>query len=137
MADLIVLREAFDDLDAIYRTDEEAAALFEVLFEQLDADRVMLENLYRPDNHYKYAPPFEVKKYGEMQRRGKNIFTIKVHDADGVLLPYRALVGHHSQIDTYFLLAFLDREIAYDTSDKAFRTITERYEQAGIPTYAY
>lgn len=137
MAELIPLQEAYDELDAIYEIDAAAAAQFDVLLEHLADDTDMLERLFRPANHYKYTPPFEIKIYGEMQKRGKNIFTIRVLDEDGALLPYRALMGYHAQIDTYYLLAVLQREIAYDTTDPAFRAVVERYEQAGIPTYPH
>lgn len=137
MAGLIPLQGAYDDLDAIYEIDEAAAAQFDVLLEHLADDPDMLDRLFRPANHYQYAPPFEVKLYGEMQKRGKNIYAIRVLDEDGALLPYRALMGFHAQIDTYYLLAVLQREIAYDTTDPAFCTVMERYEQAGIPTYPH
>lgn len=135
MIGFVPLPEAFDELDRLYDIDEAAAALIDVLFEKLDGDADMLDRLCQPNNHYTYTPPFEIKRYAEMQRRGKNIYTLKVRDDQGALLPYRVLIGYHAQINTYYVLAVIQREIAYDTTDPVFRIVLERYGQCGIPDY--
>lgn len=137
MTGFIPLPEAFDEIDAIYDIDENAAALIDVLLEALAEDDKMLDLLCLPNNHYRYTPPFEIKKYEEMQRRGKNIYTLKVRDERGALLPYRVLIGYHAQIDTYYVLSVLQREIAYEKTDPVFCKVLERYGQAGIPDYLY
>ncbi len=136
MTGFILLQEACDEIDALYEADEAAAAMFDVLLEVLADDPEMLARLCLPNNHYTYTPPFEVKRYMDMQRRGKNIFTLKVRNEQGALLPYRMLIGYHAQIDTYYVLAVLHREIAYVTTDPIFTHVMARYEQAGIPTYS-
>lgn len=135
MTGFAALQEAYDELDALYEVDEAAAALIDVLLETLADDVDMLDRLCQPNNHYTYTPPFEIKRYAEMQRRGKNIYILKVRDEQGALLPYRVLIGYHAQIDIYYVLSVLQREIAYVTTDPAFCNVMRRYEQAGIPTY--
>jgi len=137
MPSFIPLQAAYHELDALYELDEDGAALIDVLFEALSDDAQMLARLCQPDDHYTYTPPFEIKRFAAMQRLGKNIYTLKVRDVQGGLLPYRVLMGYHAQIDTYFVLAVLPREIAYDKTDPNFRRVMERYEQAGIPTYPH
>lgn len=135
MSDLILLPEAVAELDALYETDEDAAALIDVLLESLWDDSDTLELLCRPRNHFTHEPPFECKRYGAMQSIGKNIYTIKVRDLAGALLPYRVLIGFHAQIDAYYVLAIANRKNAYDTNDQLFQTVLERYGRAGIPDY--
>ncbi len=138
MADLIATSEAYAEIDALYEVDEDAADLFEILLETLADDPSMLGRLFRPANHFMYTPPFEIKRFGELQDIGKNIYIIKVrHPEEGHLLPYRLLLGYHSQIDTFYVLTLIDREINYDVSDPNIVTALERYERCGIPDYPH
>lgn len=135
MAELICLEEAFDDIDRL--CTPEVADLFYVLLEELENDSDLLETLFRPTNHYQYSPPFEVKDYVAMQRKGRNFLILKVRNEQGTLLDYRLLLGYHSQIDTYYALTLMDRDIDYELNHPDIRIAIERYEQCGIPTYPY
>lgn len=135
MTELICLEAAFDDIDRLCAP--EVADLFYVLLEELADDSDLLETLFRPTNHYQYTPPFEVKDYVEMQRKGRNFLILKVRNEQGALLDYRLLLGYHSQIDTYYVLTLMDRDIKYDLNHPDIRVAIERYEQCGIPTYPH
>lgn len=135
MIDLQLCKEAEDELDDLWNSDESAAATFEALLETLWEDTDLLEYLCVPNLHYTTAPPFEVKRYEEMQRRGYNIFTVKVQTDDGRWPPYRALIGFNAQTSTYYVLAVAHREISYERNDPLFTDVIQRYERAGIPTY--
>lgn len=135
MPQILLCKEAENELDELYETDEDAAAMFDLLIEELSQDQQMLDRLCLPANHYKYAPPFDVDRFVEAQRQGKNIYRVKVRRGDGSLVPWRMLLGFHAQKDTYYVLAVTDREFSYDTNQPAFRSLLVRYEQAGIPDY--
>lgn len=137
MADLIPTSEAYAEIDALYKVDEDAAALFDLLLETLTDDPEMLERLFRPANHYRYAPPFEIKLFTAMQQAGKNVYIVKVHSEQGQLLPYRLLLGYHAQIDAFYVLTLIEREIDYDLNHPTIVTAIERYERCGIPTYPH
>lgn len=135
MAELFVRPEAEDELDALYDVDEDAAALIDVLLDELINDQATLEWLFRPHNHFRYKPPFEVKWFAEAYNTGRNILILKVHSNEGQLLSYRVLVGYHSQKDHYHVLTVVNREISYDTNDPHFAAVLDRYERCGIPVY--
>lgn len=135
MSYIVLCQEADEELLALYDVDEDAAATFDVLLEQLDADKGMLEKLFRPANHFQYEPPFEIKKYAAMQETGRNIFTVKVRGDDGRLLPWRLLIGFDPRRDIYHVLCLAPRSIAYDPDDPLFRTVQNRYDDAGLPSY--
>jgi hypothetical protein len=138
MADLIATSEAYAELDALYEVDEDAAAQFEMLLETLSDNTSMLDRLFRPANHFQYQPPFEIKRFGELQNVGKNIYIIKVrHATEGYLLPYRLLLGYHAQIDTFYVLSLIEREIDYAPRDPTIVAALERYDGCGIPTYPH
>lgn len=135
MAGLFVCPEAEEELDALYAVDEDTAALIDVLLDELINDQATLEWLFRPQNHFQYKPPFEVKKFSEAYNAGRNILILKVHSNEGQLLSYRVLVGFHAQKDHYHVLTVANREISYDTKDPLFAAVLDRYERCGIPVY--
>lgn len=135
MPQILLCKKADEELEALYALDEDAAALFDVLIEELSDDPVMLDHLCVPANHFKYAPPFDVEVFEEAKKQGKNIYRIKVRNEEGSLLPWRMLVGFHSQKNLYYVLAVTEREHSYDTKHPDYRELLVRYEQAGIPDY--
>ncbi len=135
MPQILLCKEADDELDELYDTDEDAAAMFDLLIEELSQDQRMLDRLCVPANHYKYAPPFDVGLFIEARKLGKNIYRVKVRRDDGSLVPWRMFLGFHAQKDTYYVLAVTDREFSYDTNHPSFRSMLDRYDQAGIPDY--
>lgn len=137
MPQLKVCIEAESELDELFKVNEEVVGVFDFLIEQLSEDGPMLEILFRPANHFKYQPPFEVGRFATAQRIGKNIFRVKVRDEKGHFLSWRMFFGHDSQRDIYYVLSITEREHAYDTDHPAYRELLRRYDSAGIPTYAY
>lgn len=139
MASLESHARAEDELDALFAsevaTDREAAAIFDAVLDELSNNGPMLDELCIPQNYFKNTPSFEIKKYAEMQKRGFNIYILKVRTKNGNTPKYRALIGHDAQRDIYWFLAILDREIDYDPSDPSFSDSVKRYAECGIRTY--
>lgn len=63
MAVLIIDPAAEDELDRLYESDEDAAALIDALLEQLGDDEGTLGEIFRPGHFFRYRPPFEVKRF--------------------------------------------------------------------------
>ena len=139
MAYLIISKEVGDDIDAMYGTgvqaDADAAAEAQYLLEKLVEDQHVLAALCIAKNHYDYDPAFEVKPFVEAQRRGKNIFSIKLRYQDGTLVDQRLFIGYHAQKDQYHVLGIAPRSYCYDTKHEHFARLLDRYEQSGIPDY--
>jgi hypothetical protein len=135
MATLWVCEEVDAELDELYERHEEAAAAFDALLIELAENARLLHYLCLPELHFKAQPPFEVKRYEAMQRRGFNVLTVKVQTSDGRWPPYRALIGFNAQSDSYHVLAIAHREISYERDDPLYALVLERYERAGIPRY--
>lgn len=132
---LILTPEIMQEIVGLERTNMDAAAAAILLLESLQDDPDLLEDLCVPDNHYLHCPPFEVKRFGEAQRRGYNIYILKFLDEDGSLPSYRIFIGFNAQRSTYYALAVTNRSVAYRPGDDAFRHLLDRYEHCGIPTY--
>ena len=132
---LILTAEVRQEIADLRRRDMDAAAAALMLLESLQDDHEQLEYLCVPDNHFLYCPPFEIKKFGEAQRRGYNIFILKFLDEYGSLPSWRIFIGFHAQRGTYYALAITHRSISYRAGDDAFRHLLDRYKQCGIPVY--
>ena len=135
MADLILMPDVEAELDALYESEPETVDLIDVLFDALANNKEVLDVLCKPMYRYNFQPPFEIKRFQEVWHRGYNIYTLRVYDASGTLLNRRVLIGHDAQRDTYFPLAFPERDHAYDTTDRLFAGVIRRYDEAGIPVY--
>jgi hypothetical protein len=135
MPSLILTPEIMEEIERLQTTDLEAAAAALLLLESLLDDPDLLEDLCVPENHYLHCPPFEVKRFGEAQRRGYNIYILKFLDEDGNLPRYRIFIGFNAQRSTYYALAITHRSNAYRPGDDAFRNLLHRYDQCDIPIY--
>ena len=135
MYELIVPKEVGEEIDALYETDEDAAAQIDFLLDELVNDQPTLEMLCVAHNNYLYNPAFEVKVFEEAKKQKKNIYILKFRLEDGNLASQRILIGFNSQRSTYYVLAVPDRSISYNTGDPAFIDLLHRYEQCGIPDY--
>lgn len=132
MADLFISDEAEEDLDNIAETLPDTAGFLDALFEVLIDEPHIVEVLNRPQLHHAHQPAIEIKKFGEMQRRGKNVFIIKVWEEDGTLSDYRCLYAHDPQRDRYHVLMIVNREVSYDPNDLCFVELNRRYDALGL-----
>ena len=135
MHKLILTPEIMREIADLQKADMDAAAAALLLLESLQDDPDLLEDLCVPDNHYLHCPPFEVKRFGEAQKRGYNIYILKFLDDDGSLPSYRIFIGFNAQRSTYYALAVTNRNTAYRPGDDAFRHLLARYKQCDIPVY--
>ena len=135
MADLILMPDVEAELDALFNTEPDTVALFDVLFDELVHHKEVLDVLCKPAYHHLFDPPFELKRFEQMWRLGYNIYTMRVFNEQGALLPRRVLIGFHAQSDIYYPLTFPSRDTAYDTTDPAFAIVLHRYAAANIPVY--
>lgn len=133
--DLVILPACDQEIEALSRVDEDAAAELDLLIERLQEDQPELENLCVPGNRFQYDPAFEVKVLEAAKKRGKNIFLVKYRLVDGSLADYRLLIGYDAQHGSYYALQVAHRAHSYEVGSESFRTLLDRYEQCGIPTY--
>lgn len=136
MYSLVVTPEIQNEIEALKKSDIDAAATALILLDELAGDQWMLEGLCTRGNHFQYHPPFEAYAFELAKKHGYNIYILKFRDDDDGSLPgYRLLVGFHAQRSTYYALALAPRAEAYADGSDAYRTLRARYEHYGIPFY--
>lgn len=137
MADLFISEEAENDLETIVDLFPDTVALFDALLETLIDEPHIIEVLNRPQVHVNHTPTIESKTFAAMQKHGKNVFILKVWDADGQLSPYRCLYAHDPQRDRYHVLMIIDRDFNYDTKDASYIELNRRYDALGLRNFKF
>ena len=132
---LIVTKEVQNEIEALKKTNFDAAIAALLLLEALADDQDELEYLCTPGNRFQYTPGFEVKNFVLAQKQGFNINILKFCDEDGAQPRHRILVGFHAQRNTYYALAVTHRNVSYDQNSDEYRILRDRYNDYGIPLY--
>lgn len=132
MATIRFDEDAESELDALYDTDEDAAATVDVLIEAISENDDALETLTRdvPKWGPMGLPPYEVKRFEEAFNAGYLIYFLKPRtEEDGELIDYRVFFAWFQQLDRYVVLATLPRSNCYDTTTDAYRCMLARYDR--------
>ncbi len=128
-------QDAQEKLDDLYDEDEDSAALIDVLFEELEQQPMLLNELCHPGNQYRNDPPFEIKRFQELWRNRYTIYILKIKRHDGTTIEHRVIYAHHPQRDCYYILDLMKREIDYEADAEFIKRICQLYEDYGIPRY--
>lgn len=135
MASLIFALDAEDEIDALWDSDEDSAALIEELLCQFEESPELLDELCRESRHVTHDPSFEVKRFRYMWKQGYTIYALKVWPGDGSAIDYRILYAHHPQKDEYHILTVMQREIDYESDKELIDRLICACEEIGIPRY--
>ena len=126
---------AQDDLDALWLSDEDGAALIFALIEEFQ-DNSDLSSVLRQHGHRDIGDPaFEVSRFQELWHQGFNLYRLKYWDEDGANAPYRIIYADNPHTDQIHILGIVHRGINYDTTHPIFCRIVANYGRLGIPTY--
>lgn len=111
------------------------AELIDALIDELQDDEECLRTLTFevPKWHWKFAPPFEFKRFEEAWRDRRRIFFLKPYNEDGHLLDHRVFLGYDLERDEFYALSIQHRSTCYDTSTESYRVLCDRYDRLEIP----
>lgn len=124
-----------DELDALWESDEDSAALIEELLWQFEENEDLLDELCREKRHVLHVPDFEVKRFQYMWNSGYTIYILKIWPSSGREIHYRVLYAHHPQADSYHVLTVMQRDINYESDKELIDTLIAACEEIGIPTH--
>ncbi len=124
---IIVHEHARRDLDELWQRDEDAAALIEVLLEDLDGDQALLDSLTIHKYERKQDPRFEVSKWFEQWNQRRDLWRLRPFYEPGDGPPYRVIYAYVPARRQYAVLAIAPREFDYDASHPLARRIIADY----------
>ena len=121
---------AYAELEALWQTDFDAAALIESIFEELEADDDLLDALLAHGYVHEDNPQFDVQKWVALWNRGINIWRLKPFDQDGHSVPYRVIYAYVPAKRRYVVLAIIprDRE-TYEAGSERTKRILDEYAE--------
>lgn len=129
MTTLIIHPDAEDDLNRLWLLNRWAASRLIVLLQEFQGDEDLLDRLSQ--NFFHREPPgqFDVQYWVELRNTGRNVFRLKVWDANDELLPYRIIYAYKPKEDEYHVLAIAPREWNYDLEHKLSKRILQAYDE--------
>ncbi len=136
MASLTICEEADRELDALYESHPDDAALIDALLEALTNDDAALASLCygTPKLAYNANPVFKIYRFQACWDIGKQIYILKVDDQGGRPCSHRVIIAHDPVTDDHMVLATPNRGFNYDPDSVEFHNILDRYDAAGFVT---
>lgn len=131
---LIIHGDAENDLDHIFEENKDAGAEIIVLLEVLREDQNLLDRLTQRGYTNYENPHFSVEEWQEARKKKFNLWRIRelsTTDAG----QYRIIYAFNPQEFRYYVLAILNREMVYDTSNPRVKRIFEIYDAIDIPRF--
>lgn len=125
---LVVHKEAEADLEALWATDEAAAALVTVLLEELEGDQVLLDAL--TDHKFKRDtdPRFDVSRWESFWHQGKDLWRLRPYFEFGNGPSCRVIYAYLPKRRRYCVLAIVPRDFDYDPQHSITRRIIASYD---------
>ena len=129
MPSLIIHPDAEDDLQRLWRLDRWAGSRLLAILQELENDEDLLDRLSQ--NYFHRSPPgqIDVQYWVAVRNSGRNIFRLKVWDANNSLLPYRVIYAYKPENDEYHILAIAPREWNYDLEHKLSKRIFAAHDE--------
>ncbi|MFM2465127.1 hypothetical protein P0D87_15905 [Paraburkholderia sp. RL17-368-BIF-A] len=132
MSQLIVEPNAESDLDELFETDPDAAAIIDVLLDEIYGDEELIQLLCANRTARLEDPAFNNERFIELWDAGYTIYRLKIWDMDGGLLDQRVLHAYDGRSACTHILGILHRDYAYDTAHEKVRRCVEDYDAIGI-----
>lgn len=124
------------DLEALWPTAPEDAALWDDLLDLLWNNSRLCDQLTRHNGYNAMQPRFDIVPVGAYLRLGLNVNRLKLYKVAGQPMPQRLLFSvHHRAVDsgTIHLLGLMPRHYEYDPNDAFGSRIIDQYDRLGVP----
>jgi hypothetical protein len=135
VVELKIHKDAKVDLDLIWESDPDAAATIEALLQEAKTNRELLESFTCQDFGAFGVEPHHVTRWVEQQRKGRNLWRLKVWELEVQTPLYRVIYAFHPQKHIHYVLGVFDRNFNYDENDARTKRVLAIYDRLDIPTY--
>jgi hypothetical protein len=130
---LFLHTDAESDLEELWSTDPEAAAQLTVFLEELKGDQDLLDRV--TDHDFGTSPkhhPFHVSMWHEQQRKGRNLWRLKLWSLEANGKRYRLIYAFVPLKKHHYLLGIFprtNREFDYDAGDARTQRVIRAYKE--------
>lgn len=128
MYHLFIHDDAEDDLEQLFDDDSETAARIVALLQELEGSQDLLDRLTKRHFGAYQTEDFHVDEWVDQQRRGRNIWRIKIWDLEDKGIRYRIVYAFVPNKHHYHVLAIAPRGFDYDAKDPISQRIITAYE---------
>jgi len=132
---IVLHRGARADLETLWDEDPDAAGAIYALLQEIKGNQALLDALTTHDFGAQGTKRFHVSEWTAQQRKGRNLWRLKVWELDEQGIRYRVVYAFDPRIRRHFVLGIVDRDFNYDESDPRTRRILEAYDRIDIPKY--
>jgi hypothetical protein len=132
---IVLHRGAHADLEAIWDEDPDSAAKIYALLQEVKGSQALLDALTTHDFGAHATQRFHVSRWLAQQRKGRNLWRLKVWGLNQHGIRYRVVYAFDPRIHRHFILGIVNRDFDYDESDPRTRRILEAYDRLDIPEY--
>jgi mRNA-degrading endonuclease RelE of RelBE toxin-antitoxin system len=133
---IVIHTAAKRDLAEIARDDADTANEIYALLQEVKGDQDLLSALTVKDFGFAEDESFHVDQWVEQQRKGRNLWRLKLWDLENLGIRYRVIYAFDNRISRYFVLAVLPRDFDYDEKHPRCQQLIEVYDRLGIPSYS-
>jgi len=125
---LFIHNDAEDDLERLWDSEPVAAAQVAALLEELEGNTDLLDRLTQQDFGAYGLEDFHVSEWKEQQRKGRNLWRLKIWDLEDKGIRYRIVYAFMTRQQDYSVLGIVPRDFNYDASHELTRRIVAAYE---------
>lgn len=128
MLRLFVHIDAEDDLERLWVRAPDAAARIAAILEELAGNQDLLDRLTQHDFGSYHTADFQVSKWSEQWKNGKNLWRLKVWDLEDQGLQYRVVYAFLPSKSQYHVLGIVPRSFNYESGNELTQRILRAYE---------
>lgn len=127
MFTLTIHHDAEDDLEKLWVSAEDAAALVTALLQEIQGDQKLLDALTIHDFGANRSAKFHVSKWLEFWNQGADLWRLKVWSLEAKGLPYRIVYAYEYGRQRYHVLGVFHRDFNYDPTDPRTQRVQNAY----------
>lgn len=130
MLKLFIHTDAEDDLDGLWKTDPRSAARITVFLQELRGNEDLLDRLTCHDWGEKGVDPFNSQMWWTQQKRGRNLWRLKLWELELEGKQYRIVYAFVPQKGHHYVLGILPRkngDFNYEDGDPRTQRILNAY----------
>jgi len=125
---LVVHDDAKADLEHLWQTQEEVAALIFAALQEIEGDQRLLDGLTINGFGAFEAEKFEVRKWLAFWNRGVDLWRFKLWDLEKLGVPYRVIYAFQSSKMRYHVLGIFHRSFDYNPNDARTKRVKNAYD---------